>query len=119
MSTPKSKEAEGPSKRINQFRFSLLDQILRNQTVGGGVTTGCGLIITVILFAVVPESASSTALTMCGALGIVVGIFGLSTLTGALRIAKIIEDAPEIDGDAVKVHKAEVKDEDPNHTKKE
>jgi len=85
-----------PSKVINDFQFSLLDQILRNQTMSGGAVTVCSFLMAVLLFAFVPDRSSSTVTTLCGALAIVMGIFGLGMLTGAMRIAKIIESAPEI-----------------------
>lgn len=83
-------------KAVNEFRFHLLGSVLHSQARLSAAAVAASVLAAAILLVWVSETAANPLIGFCAALHIVVGIFGITTWSGALRIKALMEAAPEI-----------------------
>jgi hypothetical protein len=100
---PAAGAVEGPApvdpcfKVVDQHRFFLIGEILKNQASSGMVTALCGLgaILCIVPF-MGPDTPTRVGMSAC--LCLVVLLFGLVTWTGSLRMKNLLEACEIIDG---------------------
>jgi hypothetical protein len=99
LNEPVSSETRTPVfKLLGQRDQYALNEVLQNQTTAGVVISAMGVITAAITFW---GGAGPGLIGMCGTLCLLVAIFGLAMYTGALRMTRIMRNAPEIEAAAV------------------
>lgn len=83
-------------KAIDAFHVGLLDQVLQNNARIGCVTIVCAVVIAAVLLAGGIDVNTYPSVALCAVLAVLVGIFGVVIVTGALRVKNIIQASPEV-----------------------